>query len=1456
MADSEQLLKLFQEWQQAQDGRSPEEICKDHPALLDELRMCIERARAKEEPADAPAIEAGDRPFERRVQFPKIAGYTLLRELGRGGQAVVYQALQESTHRKVALKVLLEGPYASASAKRRFEREVELASHLKHPNIIAVFDSGTTDSGQPFYVMDYVRAVPITQYVRDNTLSLEKVLELFAVACDAVNHAHQKGVIHRDLKPSNMLVDAEGNLHILDFGLAKAVTDRQETLATVTGQVMGTLPYMSPEQTKGNPDLIDTRADVYALGVVLYEMLTGSYPYPVLGEMAEVLKHIASTEPAPLTRSWTTASGISRSARIRSGCPINDEVETITLKALSKERERRYQSAGEVARDIRHYLANEPIEAKRDSGMYVLRKTLRRYRVPVAMALAFAVILVAATVVLSVALRTVAAAKHNLVLERDNTRKERDRANGNAELAGKHAEEATRNARGARDALAATGESLLLQRQFAAARRSFLECRRLSESLGLPQDQSVAGLLDSYSRVGASLLGFEEDAPSTAFAGHSGPVMAIAWSPDGRMALSAGGSLSEDRNAGGDKAIRIWDAAKGVQKAKLLGHSGTVRAAAFLPDGRRVISASTDGTVRLWDAQTGSELRVLASVPEIISSLAVSKDGNTVVFGSYSRDFLSKRDASGHLRVYDLPLGQERIRLKGNPGRVHGVAISPDGRYATTVGFLREVRVWDLQSGEQRIALKGNGNIVNAVAISPDGQFVAAGGWDRRVRVWRLDNELPLTELDGHDGAIESIAFTPSGQSRLLTGATDQTVKYWDITNRREITTFMSHTGPVASVSFSPDGRSALSAGHDGKIHLLDLSTEISIVRNFQSPVSKVAVSSDGRMLACATRLGIRLLDAHTGQQLQTFTDPGTPAAIPYAVTFFAKHDKLLVGNHDGTIVVWDLRSGKRLAQLVGHKGRVQAITVCHDDAICVSGGDDTAVRVWDLEKGTLLRALAGHTDQVCSVAVSPDGTAIASAGDDGAILLWDLQYGRQTQRLLGHVNLVHEAVFVDHGRRILSIGFDQKIRLWDLASATNIATWTGTGHFGTSLTVSANGRYAVSGAIEPIVRLWDAVTGEHIHAFKGHTNNVESVAFAPDNTTFYSGSWDGTVRRWDMAAPDTYRRFQKSVCAAINTLRASPSDARALVTLAEWYAFRGCDRWAADLLEESAQHGGTISSLMLARCYWRLGRLSDAHRLFGNAIAQKEAPEDYLLLCRAAVAAAMERERTSNITIGASDDSELSVFSEFTRACRAAMASNTNNHWPQFQYACLLVHQGALEQHRMHCNAMLKKFSDTSDRAIADRVAKASLFVPQANIDLARACELADRSVAGPAHQWSHYFQLTKALAEYRSGRFQAAGEWASKSASATRGGNAVHAFIEASLVLSMAQQRTGRLAEASKAFKEAVDGMDRILQPGQKGFEGGFHDWIICQALRKEAEALVKGVPATVPATQPARQ
>lgn len=300
-----------------------------------------------------------------------IRGYSDLVEFRRGGQGVVYIATQTATRRRVAIKIMLETGRTSAETRRRFEREIDLVASLNHPNIVRVFDGGVTDDGRNYCVMQFIDGVSLDELIgkdADGLLGAPRVVAaLFAKIAEAVAFAHRRGVIHRDLKPSNVRIDPTGEPHVLDFGLAKPIGEiaAEFSMMSVSGQFMGSLPWASPEQAEGATSRIDVRTDVYSLGVVLFQMLTGQFPYSVNGNLSEVLDNIRNSEPLP-------------PQRLRSA--VDDELSTIVLKCLSKDPERRYQSAAELARDMRHYLAGEPIEAKRDSAWYALRKTMNRYR--------------------------------------------------------------------------------------------------------------------------------------------------------------------------------------------------------------------------------------------------------------------------------------------------------------------------------------------------------------------------------------------------------------------------------------------------------------------------------------------------------------------------------------------------------------------------------------------------------------------------------------------------------------------------------------------------------------------------------------------------------------------------------------------------------------------------------------------------------------------------------------------------------------------------------------------------------------------------------------------------------------------------------------------------------------------------------------------------------------------
>jgi len=300
--------------------------------------------------------------------LPQIRGFRVLQEVGGGSQGVVYKAVQLGTKRTVALKVIREGAFATRAERLRFENEVELASRLSHPNIVAIYSCGQ-DSGRDYFAMEYVDGEPLDAYLATRTLDIPGTLELFLQICDAITFAHLYGIIHRDIKPGNVTVDASGRVRILDFGLAKAElpsAGRGDIARTQPGEFAGTWYYASPEQAKKDPQLVDVRSDVYALGVILYEMLTDCLPYPIQDESQDVIaRHIVETPPA-------------RPSAIRRD--IDDDLDTIVLRALAKETERRYQSVAALGEDLRRYLRGEAIEAKRDSAWYVLRRFTARNR--------------------------------------------------------------------------------------------------------------------------------------------------------------------------------------------------------------------------------------------------------------------------------------------------------------------------------------------------------------------------------------------------------------------------------------------------------------------------------------------------------------------------------------------------------------------------------------------------------------------------------------------------------------------------------------------------------------------------------------------------------------------------------------------------------------------------------------------------------------------------------------------------------------------------------------------------------------------------------------------------------------------------------------------------------------------------------------------------------------------
>lgn len=1020
-------------------------------------------------PGSAPGAVAGPAP-------DVFAGYEVDREIHRGGQGVVYHARQKTTGREVAIKVMHQGPFAGGSDLARFELEVRILGQLKHPSIVAIHDSGVA-GGSFFYVMDYIDGRRLDEHVESRKASIRESLALFVKICDAVNAAHLRGVIHRDLKPGNILVDAAGNPHILDFGLAKIAADSTTVgegvrrAMTITGQFVGSLPWASPEQAEGRPDKIDVRTDVYSLGVILYQMLTGVFPYDTSGSLHHALDHILRSEPKP-------------PSALRE--QVDDEVETIVMKCLHKERERRYQTAGELSQDVQRYLAGEPIEAKRDSGWYVLRKTLRRYRGLVALAGLF--------LLSGFGFGAFMAYQYS----RAQMRLEKQQAE---------------------QALAARQDAE--RREQLASRR--LYATRIALAEGKRVDNDVAGLRDLLDACPEALRGWEwtrlswlADRSTATLRGHTHFVAAVAVSADGRRIVSAGH----------DNVVRVWETDDGrtfAERLSLEGHARPVLAVAIRPDGAQIASAGQDRIVRLWDAVTGAPVAELAGHRSHVGAVAFSPDGAQ----------LASADLDGLIRTWTVASGAPAGLFRGHAGGVHALAFSPDGRELASAGDDRDVHLWNVATASPQGRLKGHNGAVRDLAFAADGKRLASGGDDGVLIVWDLGRAAPQHMLVGHVGPVRGVRFAPDG-AQVLSAGDDTTLRVWDAATGEAALTLRGHTDDIEAVAVSADGARVVTASRDQTLKLWSISggEELLMLRGHFMAVNAAAFSPDGARIASAGRdLTVKLWDAATGEEQRTIAAHDWSVR---AVAFSADGQRVVSGSEDGALKIFDAESGEELRSLRGHGKQVHAIAVHSATRQIISGGADGVVRVWDFDSGREVAALTGHDGPVLTVAISPDGRVIASGGGDRDVRLWEAGGGETLRVLQGHEGAVNALAFLGRGEMLVSASDDNTLKVWQTATGADQLTLRGHSDAVRAVACSPDGARIVSGGEDRTIKLWDPVGGEEVISLRGHQATVTALAFAPRNGRIVSCAEDGQLRLWDNAeAPEDTRARRAAVATA-----------------------------------------------------------------------------------------------------------------------------------------------------------------------------------------------------------------------------------------------------------------------------------------------------------------------------------
>ncbi|MFO0874666.1 MAG: WD40 repeat domain-containing serine/threonine protein kinase [Phycisphaerales bacterium] len=1079
------------------------ERCETCRAVVEETRgnnlllADVRAALAAKIATQAPSPERGSRTNKPDL----VPGYELQEEIHRGGQGVVYRAIQTRTRRTVAIKMLLNWRGTTTRQKERFEREIRIAAALRHPNIVTVYDSGAIGDGQFGLVMEHIEGVTLDRWSRGldaargrdaRRNALRSRLAVMSKVCDAVLCAHQHSIVHRDLKPANILVDAAGEPHVLDFGIARDLGPEERTRLTHTGEFAGTLAYSAPEQVSGDPSKVDTRTDIYSLGVILYELVGGRMPYSVDGSMARTIQAVESDEPAPLNRRSSDPDG-----------PwVDGDVSTIVLKALSKDPVRRYQTAAGLRDDIDRYLAGRPIEARRDSTWYVLRKTASRHRVVVSAAALVIVLLAGFGAAMAWQAHRLAIKSHELASALSDSNVERGRS---LALAGKLplAEDAVwpeligagvTRIDGPEAGFTGSPEALhaywamwdIFQRSSCVA--TLRTHGSAIELLHFDEGGNRLCALDRNATLNSWSVATWNALPNnTLIAAVDRARFRSALAPNGNIALLGGGLL------------RIIEPNTGAVEAQLDDPGNQVITATFSPDGANLMTLGRDNRLRVRDAQSLQPVVTIENAP-CVCRPAVSPDGRLVASAL----------PEGALGVWNAVSGALERTLR-----------PPDSLDFHVYGY-----------------------VANEIAFGPDGTIAALVG--PHLVVWPSDGKPPI-DVGLNEMIPTTLAFLPGSGGRKVVasgseqGNDDGLTIVWDISTGERSATFGGGRTTTA-LATSSDGRMIATSDQLGTVRVYEVTKDphVRVLHSGGWGRSIAALSPDGSVVALTmvpqgqTGRDLLLVDLRSGATMSRFhRDDAQPCDLEFAID----GQSLFEGETSGRITQLAIPSGAVLREFstsapaapdaasdqstpVGAPADdgldFNQIRLSPDGSVLARARADGRIDLWDTASGRWLDCLDTGTSGFTVADFSPDGRTLAARTTD-ACVLWDLQTRTISRSIPAEGNAGTIPVRFSRDGAIIASGVHGCIRFFDAATGRVLAKNRVPGTCGLGMAFHPNGQILFTPSLNRSIALLDTRTGRELLSLKKHSAFIISLLVTPDGNTLISSDWSGTVLAWDL---------------------------------------------------------------------------------------------------------------------------------------------------------------------------------------------------------------------------------------------------------------------------------------------------------------------------------------------------